>query len=84
MTMAETSMICLYFGTPGECQNCGGSARAEGGPFPGDERYCSQDCFEDAAERAARAAQRLKCCDECGYDNAEHGPECSRGGPEDG
>jgi hypothetical protein len=66
----------LCFGNPEECQGCGGWVRAEGGPFEGDSRYCSQECFEDAQERAARVSARLRCCDECGYDNAEHGPSC--------
>jgi hypothetical protein len=70
------SFVCLYFGNPEECQSCGGWLKAEGGPFPGDSRYCSRDCFEDAREREAQRAARLKCCDECGYDNAEHDPSC--------
>ena len=80
VSMATTApgLICLYFGNPEECQNCGGWTGAESGPFPGDSRYCSQSCFEDAAERATAAAARLRCCDDCGYDQGEHSPECGK------
>ena len=75
-TGTDPGMICLYFGDPCECQNCGGCVKAEGGPFPGDSRYCSEDCFADAQERAARVAQRAAWCPECGYDQGEHDPGC--------
>jgi hypothetical protein len=75
--VTDASMVCLYFGNAEECQNCGGWTRAEGGPFPGDPRYCSEDCFADAQERAAQREKRLACCPECGYDCGEHGPACT-------
>ena len=75
---AAPGMICLYFGDPCECQNCGGCVKAEGGPFPGDARYCSEDCFADAQQRAAETARRAAWCPECGFDCGEHGPDCKR------
>jgi hypothetical protein len=77
--MTETSMICLYFGIPEECQNCGGWTKAEGGPFPGDDRFCSLECFEDAMELTSRRAQQFATawCPACGYDNHEHAPDCA-------
>ena len=77
--MTDTSMVCLYFGNPEECQSCGGWVKAGGGPFPGDSRYCSEDCFADAQERAAESERRaawLRGCEECGYDCGEHAPTC--------
>jgi len=76
--------ICLNFGTPGECQNCGGWTRAndedgQPGPFPGDSRYCSEDCYADAQRRTAAARARMVCCPECGFDNQEHDPEVRHG-----
>ena len=73
---AGKSFICLYSGTPGECQNCGGWTGAEGGPFAGDSRYCSEDCYAGAQERTRRAAERMTCCPGCGFDNQEHAPDC--------
>ena len=69
-------LVCLYFGNPDECQGCGGWTGAEGGPFPGDSRYCSEDCAAEAARRSEEAAARVRCCPSCGYDNREHGPDC--------
>ena len=81
MSTAETTqegagMICLYFGDPCECQWCGGCTKAEGGPFEGDPRFCSEDCAADAAERAREQELRLACCPQCGYDRQEHAPDC--------
>lgn len=69
-----------------ECLNCGGSTSAidaetgVAGPFPGDDRYCSEDCAEDAHEYAARAAEQrrrqIATCPGCGFDNQEHDPYC--------
>lgn len=73
----DVGLICLYFGNPEERQGCGGWVKAEGGPFPGDPRYCSEDCFADAQDRAAREQARLACCPDCGYDCGEHGPACT-------
>jgi hypothetical protein len=75
--MNARGFICLYSGTPGECQNCGGFTGAEGGPFPGDSRYCSEDCYAGARTRTAQAAARMACCPECGFDNAEHDTGCT-------
>ena len=76
---ASPGFACLYFGIPGECQNCGGWTGAEGGPFPGDSRYCSEDCYADAqqfaAQSAARAA-RMASCPKCGFDRGEHDTGC--------
>lgn len=75
---AETAgFVCLYFGSGEDCWSCGGWLKAAGGPFDGDSRYCSEDCFADAQERAAQYAQRMACCPECGYDNQEHAPDCA-------
>ena len=79
--------MCLYFGTPGECHNCGGFTGAEGddgvtGSFPGDPRYCSEDCFVDAQEFAERAKREASSdwCPTCGYDRHEHAPDCAHPG----
>lgn len=79
--MSQPSMTCLYFGNPEECQCCGGWTKADGGPFPGDTRFCSEECFEDAMELSARMAQGAATawCPACGYDNHEHAPGCLSG-----
>ena len=69
-------MICLYFGPADECRYCGGWTKAAGGPFEGDPRFCSEDCFTDAAERAREQERRRACCPQCGYDRQEHAPDC--------
>ena len=76
-------MICLYFGPADECQSCGGWVKAEGGPFEGDRRFCSEDCYTDAMELRDRIAQRTATawCRACGYDNHEHAPNCEAEGP---
>ena len=82
ITEAEQhGFVCLYFGSGEDCRNCGGWLKAAGGPFVGDSRYCSEDCFADAQEREARTVRRMACCPECGYDNQEHGPKCSGANP---
>jgi len=53
MSTTETGMICLYFGRDDECRYCGGWTKAAGGPFAGDSRFCSEDCFADAAAALA-------------------------------
>lgn len=70
--------VCLYTGPEDECRGCGGWTRAGGGPFPGDKRFCSEDCFADAQERAARVNLKMACCPECGFDNQEHSGECTQ------
>lgn len=75
---AETAgFVCLYFGSGEDCWNCGGWLKAAGGPFDGDSRFCSEDCFADAAIRAEEIARRTAWCPKCGYDNSEHAPDCS-------
>ena len=69
--------IILCYGNPEECQGCGGWVKADGGPFEGDPRFCSEDCFAAVAERIRLAAERLACCPECGFDNSEHGDGCT-------
>jgi hypothetical protein len=69
--------VCLYFGPTDECWNCCGWTKAAGGPFEGDPRFCSEDCYADAAERARKQELRLACCPQCGYDRQEHAPDCS-------
>jgi hypothetical protein len=81
MTAGAAGFVCLYFGTGEDCWNCGEWKKAAGGPFAGDSRFCSEDCFADAMEREAREAQRTACCPECGYDNQEHAPKCSSTNP---
>lgn len=76
-TQEAAGMICLYFGPADECRYCGGWTKAGGGPFEGDPRFCSEDCYADAATRAEETARRTAWCPECGYDNSEHGPDCS-------
>jgi hypothetical protein len=76
MTSASP-FTCFYTGPDGECRNCGGWTKAGGGPFPGDPRFCSEDCYADNQERAAQANRRMACCPECGFDNQEHGDQCS-------
>lgn len=55
------SFVCLNFGTPDECPNCGGWTHAD--PEPGEPnnvegihglRFCSEDCASEYEERAAR------------------------------
>jgi hypothetical protein len=52
-------MICLYFGSPDECQNCGGSASLGGTQPPVEPPhggvYCSDDCADKAEAFKARA-----------------------------
>lgn len=71
-----TRFICLYFGPADECRSCGGWTKAAGGPFEGDPRFCSEDCFADDQERQARIAKREAWCPACGYDQDEHAPDC--------
>ena len=80
MSTKTAGIVCLYFGDPCECQWCGGCTKAEGGPFEGDSRYCSEDCFAEAAERARRQAgyAATEWCPECGYDRHERAPGCPR------
>jgi hypothetical protein len=79
-TAAETDMVCLYFGTPEECQSCGGWTGAEDGPFEGDRRFCSEDCFIDNQEfvERQRQARETNWCPDCGFDNWEHAETCRR------
>jgi hypothetical protein len=74
-----TGIVCLYFGNGEDCWNCGGWLKASGGPFEGHSRYCSEDCFAEAAERARRQAEyaATEWCPECGYDRHEHAPHCA-------
>jgi hypothetical protein len=76
MSTETAGFVCLYFGSGEDCRYCGEWLKAAGGPFDGDPRFCSEDCFADAKERDAREARRLACCPECGYDNSEHAPDC--------
>jgi hypothetical protein len=68
--------VCLYSGPADECRSCGGWTKAGGGPFPGDSRFCSEDCYADDQDRQAKIAAREQWCPECGYDQGEHGPDC--------
>jgi hypothetical protein len=50
-------VICLYFGEPDECQNCGGSASLGGtqerlGTPEG--TFCSTECHDEAIEARER------------------------------
>src|ERR1035437_10760391 len=67
MSTETAGFVCLYFGSGEDCRYCGEWLKAAGGPFDGDPRFCSEDCFADAKERDAREARRLACCPECGY-----------------
>jgi len=73
--------ICLYFGWPDECLNCGGSASLGGTqePVVSDRgRFCSEDCAADAEEFAQRAKREAASswCPSCGFDNHEHDDDC--------
>lgn len=56
--------IFLCFGDPDTCHNCGGWTRAEvdgvAGPFPGDSRFCSEECWESYEEMDARDRERIE------------------------
>lgn len=75
MTTASP-FICLYTGPADECRGCGGWTKAGGGPFPGDTRFCSEDCYADTQERTRQLDLRMACCPECGFDNQEHSDQC--------
>jgi len=76
--------VHLCFGSATECQNCGGHTKAvhpdEGrGPFPGDSRFCSEECyveFQEVTERIAAMPSQVTACRSCGLDNFEHTPDC--------
>jgi hypothetical protein len=77
-----TTSVCLYFGTPDECLNCGGSASLGGTqePLRADHgTYCSLDCHDEAVEFAARMKHRLwsDYCPSCGFDRHEHAEDCN-------
>ena len=79
-----TDVICLYFGDPDECQNCGGSATLGGTQEAlktPEGTFCSADCHDEAVEFAerAKAGHRSNWCPECGFDNHEHSTECHAG-----
>lgn len=80
----NSGMICLYFGRADECRYCGGWTKAAGGPFEGDPRFCSEDCYADDQERQARIAKREAWCPACGYDQGEHAPGCAAAAKEAG
>jgi hypothetical protein len=48
-----TGIVCLYFGRPDECRECGGFNET-GDP------YCSHDCADSAAARAAEADEAVR------------------------
>lgn len=88
MTGDQAGDIILCFGTPGECQCCGGSTTSvdaetgERGPFEGDSRFCSEDCFAEVQEMAEHQRQMIAAatCSTCGFDNFEHADDCTREG----
>jgi len=56
-------MICLYYGDPTECQNCGGwvgCAGIDGGIVTDFGRFFSTDRVDDAIEFQARAKAQLE------------------------
>ena len=73
-----SGFACLYFGPEDECWNCGGFTKAEGGPFEGDRKFCSEDCFADYQERYRLAAEGPAWCPACGYDQGEHALDCGQ------
>lgn len=77
---AVTAFACLYAGPGDECWGCGGWTKAGGGPFPGDSRFCCEDCAADFSERARLRDLRMACCPECGFDNQEHAEGCTLAG----
>lgn len=77
---AGISFVCLYAGPEDECRGCGGWTKAGGGPFPGDSRFCSEDCYAETQERNRKADLRMACCPECGFDCQEHNEGCSLAG----
>lgn len=49
------------------------------GPFEGDPRFCSEDCYADHqkwVEREERA-RASEYCQTCGFDRHEHAPDCA-------
>lgn len=75
-TKTGDPFVCLYFGPADECRGCGGWTKAEGGPFPGDSKFCSEDCYADYQDRYEAAAKKPAWCTGCGYDQGEHAPDC--------
>ena len=82
--MADAVFVCSRL-FANECQNCGGHTKAvhpdEGrGPFPGDSRFCSEECFaefQEITERIAAMPPRVTACRSCGLDNFEHLDGCA-------
>lgn len=73
--MGNALILCFDNGTD-ECWNCGGWRGAEGGPFAGDERFCSFDC---ASEHQEHHPPGSDYCASCGYDQHEHADNCLDG-----
>jgi len=48
-----TPFVCVYFGPPDECQECGGFNDTGG-------RFCCHDCASDAAKRIAAMDARVE------------------------
>lgn len=78
--------IFLCTGSRTECWNCGGHTHSldpdtgQPGPFEGDSRYCSEDCYAESGEReriqAEQSLLRYALCPDCGFDNQEHDEGC--------
>jgi hypothetical protein len=72
--------IFLCFGSPDECQNCGGSASLGGTQEPivcGVGTYCSMECHDESLDFMERTKRISDWCPACGYDNHEHSPDCT-------
>lgn len=55
-------MICLYYGDPEECLNCGGwvgCAGIDGGIVTDFGRYCCEDCVDESIEFGERMKAQL-------------------------
>lgn len=48
-----SGVVCLYFGPPGQCPECGGFNDTG-------HQYCSHDCAFDAAARAAALEEQVR------------------------
>jgi hypothetical protein len=48
-----SGFVCVYFGQPDECPECGGFNRTG-------DRYCSHECGDQAAMRAADHEEQIQ------------------------
>lgn len=71
--------ICVYFGSPDECQLCGGSVTLGGtqaGILVHGTRLCSLTCAYELS-RFPHSTRVSDCCPTCGFDRHEHAEDCA-------